>query len=636
MEKKLTLSKRPLQWLSLVVVMLLAFLPDANAFSSTYYYSATVTANPSDGGGGKVYITSSANQTPENGDYVATKTITGSERNWTFIGDAGATFHLFAQANTDEDWIFDHWAEGSVNGTQVGTPGVTALNSTKRFSSTSSNSPTEFKYFAIFKEMTGLIKVKSADPQYGSVSIDKPDNKKNDLVTLKAFPDVANGVKFLGWTKDDGTENLNPSPNPFELTANDDTKGTYYAHFSEPAERLYVRIQNKATGRFLCFYGTTPAKQHQIERDGGDPQQDGFIFENSLQLIDCDKAQGNPETVFMRSGTASGQGVTTDIDLSVNSPRETPVSYHLLTSNQKELTMVKEGDTYKIYSVFDLPYNDGGDTAPRNCYLCDDGESDWLQMMYMENSGVAAAAAEWYVYFLDEETTEGAFGANAKETYTKDGLFYTTMYTDFAYECLDGVKAYYLDINSDSYDEKKHLVYFSEIPKGIVPAFTAVVLECPAVQNEASNSPSAVTNRLIPLITGGPKQPEISINEGSHFLKGYVSVNGEKVGNNKSTMYVLSYNTVGLGFYHYSGANMTPNKAYLDTYVPVDGYQGASTVSFVFGKDKESLGETDKITLHEAVVDDNDAPIYDLQGRKMKGNLPKGIYVRNGQKFVVK
>ena len=136
-------------------------------------------------------------------------------------------------------------------------------------------------------------------------------------------------------------------------------------------------------------------------------------------------------------------------------------------------------------------------------------------------------------------------------------------------------------------------------------------------------------NRLVPLTeTVAP-----IINEGEHFLKGYVSVNGDTRANNKETMYVLSFGKT-LGFYLYSKDNMNPNKAYLDTRVALEDYPNSSSVTFAFGRDTE--GETNKITTHNVMVDDDYAPVYDLLGRQMVGDLPKGIYIRNGKKFVVK
>jgi hypothetical protein len=36
------------------------------------------------------------------------------------------------------------------------------------------------------------------------------------------------------------------------------------------------------------------------------------------------------------------------------------------------------------------------------------------------------------------------------------------------------------------------------------------------------------------------------------------------------------------------------------------------------------------------VVIENDGPIYDLSGRRIIGQPQKGIYVKNGKKFVIK
>ena len=211
------------------------------------------------------------------------------------------------------------------------------------------------------------------------------------------------------------------------------------------------------------------------------------------------------------------------------------------------------------------------------------------------------------------------------------------MFADFPYKCLDGVKAYYLKHEKASYNQDLNMVFFTEVPDGKVPANMAVVLECDAVQNDFSST-KTVLNRLLPLLPGGEGVPPENslVNVSEHILRGYVSMNGSLEDNNKSTMYVLSFgdNKQKLGFYHYSKDNMTPNKAYIDTQVALDDYPQAATVSFTFGKG--SGGDTDNVTFHEIVVDDDYSPIYDLLGRQMTGNLPKGIYIRNGKKFVVK
>ena len=98
-----------------------------------------------------------------------------------------------------------------------------------------------------------------------------------------------------------------------------------------------------------------------------------------------------------------------------------------------------------------------GNTMINRSYLCDEGsESDWAVL----KSDVSDGSHFWDVYVLDEQITEGAFGANAKSKYTHDGKYYTTMYAPFPYKLLDGVKAYYLPISEQSYNKDTHTAIF--------------------------------------------------------------------------------------------------------------------------------------------------------------------------------
>ena len=605
--------KRQPRWLSLLALMLLGFLTEVQANTSTFYYKATVSPYPI--AGGKVYISNTPTSSP---NYQSSQQeVTGSEYT---IGYGQRSLYLYA--NPNDGYLFSHWAKGSVDGAAIAY--TDSHTEQIQFDSEIQNNPTTFNYFAVFIAQKGLIKVKSADVTKGTVSIDNPDNgvdPPGQQVTLSANPDTSNGVMFLGWTKDNGTEYISKA-NPLVLTVSDETKGTYIAHFSEADSKEYVRIQNKMTGKFISFYGNQKASNHTREN-----RNDGFIFTNSLKLISASDAQGNPETVFLRNGNASGTGVTISSDLTAHG-----VSYSYLVGNDEyKLTFEKSGDFYRIYTVFKE-----GENNTMNSYLCDDGGTLVMKTL----SGLTEddqRSAEWYVYFLDENTTEGAFGANAKAGFTKEGKYYTTMYADFAYKCLDGVKAYYLDTqdNLQNLQNGGRVVYFTEVPEGKVPAKTAVVLECAVPQNDFTTD-KTVVNRLLPLFAredGTPSEGSV-IGEGQHFLKGHYSINGSFVTNDKSIMYVLSSLNGRLGFYHSSKATMTPNKAYLNTRISPDDYPDAPAVTFTFGKGE--AGETNSISTHEVVVNDEDAPVYDLQGRKMTGPLPSGIYVTKGRLFLVK
>jgi len=98
-----------------------------------------------------------------------------------------------------------------------------------------------------------------------------------------------------------------------------------------------------------------------------------------------------------------------------------------------------------------------------------------------------------------------------------------------------------------------------------------------------------------------------------------------------SNAYCLSKETTGsargVGFYTYTETTIPAHRAYL---VVASG--PATARGFLgFGDDN-----TTGISLPEAVVIENDGPIYDLSGRRIIGQPQKGIYVKNGKKFVIK
>ena len=640
MENKLFTPQKKHRWLTTMLLLFIGILTAAASTGDNYYYRTTAYAYPT--ACGKVYWRTEATNTPayQNSPYVAN----GQQYN---VGQGVLTFYFYAQAN--DNYIFSHWVEGqSTNGSGASVSDDPSFNVLRTFNSTNSgnNSRTQIRYTAIFVQQTGLIKAKSADESKGSVTNSNPQNTEGQQVTLTANPDVSNGVMFLGWKKapeggtpQDGSEDGYFSKNRvLTLTANSETKGTYWAYFSDAADKVYIRMKNRKTGRFLSIYGNAKATPHS-RTFSGNTAQDGYIFTNSLKMLSADDAQGNPSTVFLRAGHPGSAGVTIGATISAHG-----VNYpDLLNNNQfntgddKVLTMEKRGDYYRIFTPF--KYNDDGTIITISSYLCDEG-TDFAIM----KTDVSDQEADWMIYSLDEATIEGAFGANAKEKFTKDGKYYTTMYTDFPYKLLDGVNAYYLYIK----EELTHItdvVVFTPIEHGIVPANTAVILECPVVQNAGSSS--TVVNRLQPLVEDNTLviDDEDKVNEGANFLKGYIYVYGRntQVSNNKRLMYVLSWNQ-RLGFYHSGNANMTPNKAYLlaPDVSDEETENFANTHTFSFGM-PEDLGETTRVTMAELIGDDNEStPVFDLNGRKVAEGknseklLREGIYVKKGKKFVVK
>ncbi len=607
------------------------------ANTQTFYYAANAYASPT--GGGKVYVSKESTTTPSYQN--SPHGITGSQRT---VGYGEVNLYFYAQAN--DDFIFDHWAQGSADGPSVGTsssytaPGL-------QFNSTDPNDRTTFNYYAVFRSQTGLIKVKSADDSKGGVSISNSDNGVGDEVTLTASPDVSNGVMFLGWKKDNTGDYIS-TENPLTLTANSETKGTYWAYFSDAAEKVYIRLKNNKTGRFLSFYGTGTVSDHtrDLEYDGTTYKnvKDGFKFNGSFKMIEPTDAQGNPSTVFLRSGHASGTGVTTGADFSAHGVAYSSLVGANQSNNKYMLTMEGNGSSVRIYTTYKVSVKhwSGTKTLDLPTYLCDEG-GDYAVMKTIQGlSKDEQSAAEWTLYSLDETTTEGAFGANTKAKFTKGGKFYTTMYTDFPYQLLDGVNAYYL-VFDENFTEITDRVVFTQVTGNKVAANTAVILECDNVQNDI-NSTTTVTNRLLPLTKDFPIE---TVNGGLNFLKGYISVNGSTVAN-QDKFYVLSANKEGvLGFHPYSKPTMTPNKAYLDVRVSDQTVveEHAKNVTFYFGEPEDNSEDVNPtgIELSDQIVDEDEStPIYNLngsivaEGKAAEKMLRPGVYVKKGKKFVVK
>lgn len=84
----------------------------------------------------------------------------------------------------------------------------------------------------------------------------------------------------------------------------------------------------------------------------------------------------------------------------------------------------------------------------------------------------------------------------------------------------------------------------------------------------------------------------------------------------------------GVGFYTYTLATIPAHRAYL----VVEGGPNPTRGFLGFGDDDNTTG----ISLPEAVIVEADGPIYDLSGRRVTGQPHKGIYVKDGKKFVIK
>ena len=176
----------------------------------------------------------------------------------------------------------------------------------------------------------------------------------------------------------------------------------------------------------------------------------------------------------------------------------------------------------------------------------------------------------------------------------------------------NGTESYTADANTTVYqaavNSGKTAVVLTEVTGREIPAGKGVVLKS-----------SAATITLTPTTTT------------TQTLEGNELTGVDVATVAPSNAYCLSKETTGsargVGFYTYTETTIPAHRAYL---VVASG--PATARGFLgFGDDN-----TTGISLPEAVVIGNDAPVYDLSGRRVTGQPQKGIYVKNGKKFLIK
>ena len=206
----------------------------------------------------------------------------------------------------------------------------------------------------------------------------------------------------------------------------------------------------------------------------------------------------------------------------------------------------------------------------------------------------------------------GAFPSGATVTMTQtanaaEGAYWMTFYNEGANFQADASTTVYKGTVSGS------KLMLTEVEDKIVNASTAVILK------------STSEHPVMTLTTSA------STNTDANDLKGGSTVTA---GNDA---YTLAANGGVVGFYKFSGAALDPNKAHLE--IP----QGSLSRGFLSIGDDETTGIVDanfKFASQESRISNSlqrgDA-WYSLDGRRLSGEpTRKGVYVRDGKKFVIK
>ena len=166
-----------------------------------------------------------------------------------------------------------------------------------------------------------------------------------------------------------------------------------------------------------------------------------------------------------------------------------------------------------------------------------------------------------------------------------------------------GVTAYYAKEK-----DAKNIVRLKAVPDGIVPANEGVLLV------------GAVNKTKAMLDVDYRTEVTAESNNFSNTASGETPMG--------ANCYVLANSTNGIGFYHATqGTTLSQGKAYLD-------FSGNPVRAFTL-----SFGDGDVTTgISNINADGNaeNAPVYDLSGRRIAEPYGRGIYIKNGKKYVVK
>lgn len=490
------------RWLLLCCFLLLS--ANMMAGGTDYYFKVTATASPK--GDGKVYVSDSQTE-PKSSDYEDPKTFQTSENSEQKA--ASKEFYLFAKPAVG--YVFDKWTKD--DGTTEVSRQKNTSTGTLTSSVTSKDSPATFGYIAHFIK-AGDAYVASEDESIGTVGINNATNAVGDEVTLTAYPDMFSGT-FKAWTKD-GKEVS--TENPYTFTVSDANKGKYVATFNKidmANTGFYCVVRNVGHNRNLGLMGIS---DKTVSRDNR-------YLKNSIMLLEpnSDVMHASPAFVLRITGTADGNGGLDDTNMSAQGMDSKSIA-------NKTYTFSKHGDHYYIKGS--LGYSNAYMTDNADAFTTEEGLGKVYHPSLYNGANENDNQFHWQVIPIMRNSTDAYFGAMPSEKAKVGDKYYTTMYTAFPYECLDGVKAYTVDnINADG------SVHLKEITSGKVPSKTAVVLAC--------NSTKPSENRLLPLLE------EPAAVEGNNLLKGEIWLKDEskkedeyRTKFNASTMRVLG-NTTG-------------------------------------------------------------------------------------------
>ena len=406
--------------------------------------------------------------------------------------------------------------------------------------------------------------------------------------------------------------------------------------FAQFTSSGFYRIQNQGeAGRYLSIQNDKVSEESKnISLASGKAANEAV---EALQLVKS--KDSDPGTIIYISGdksslTLEAQGMNTSKLLSD------------FGHGDMSLQLSSQGELKTDYSGFQIDLID-------YCYdypIKKDGFCGVATLQYIRQLDTDQKKyALWKIKKINNDTEFFGINPDVSIQVGQDEFkYYTTLFTSFAYQLSDGMKAYYIDQHIyDTNHVQEPIAELKEIADGKVPAATPVIIKCSSA-NVADNKVTLLDETLSP----------ISGNE----LKGRVfcfiptEYEDQSMKNalefNKNTMRVIGFVDGELALV--DDANSTygnslalrsnQNKKYIPAnkvYLPISSSDAAATAKGIKLLEPEAYAvatSISKIVSEEKTVKEG---IYTLTGVKVKegnntNNLPVGIYIINGKKQVIR
>ena len=206
---------------------------------------------------------------------------------------------------------------------------------------------------------------------------------------------------------------------------------------------------------------------------------------------------------------------------------------------------------------------------------------------------------EQKIAIAEKVLTAPTYSVTANRATTQDTEYWSTFYHPAAgYTADENTTVYQAAVNTTT-----NKVELTAVPGREIPADKAVVLK--STQSAITLSRATTTQTL----------------DGNELKGGATVADG-------TVPYTLAAKDGMVGFYKFVGAALNPNKAHLEITAPAQ-----SAPAFLgFEENTTAINEHELHESHEL-----SGAWYTLDGRKLQGKpSAKGIYVRNGRKFIIK